>query len=156
MGVERQPIGPRVSVLHVVMRVADAEYVVPADAVVVMESFETATRVPGTPAHVAGLVQIRGAVVPVVDLRARFGLPAIPHTLESRVVVVQDAGRKVGLLADSAREVVRIAPDAFHSPPEVIARQGRGFVRSVAQAGNRLVMMIDFHKVIGEERIDGE
>lgn len=141
--------------LHVLFRVADTEYALPAADVLQMESFAGATRVPGTQPWVAGLVQVRGRVVPVVDLRARFGLPAVAPTLDTRVVVVQREERTVGLLVDAAREVVQLAPDAVKPPPEVLAQGGRGFVRAVAQSGPRLVMLIDFAKVIGEEPLHG-
>lgn len=140
------------SVLHVVFKVGDADYVLPASEVVQMESFTQATQVPGAPPYVAGLVQIRGKVIPVINLRARFGLPPIAYSLESRIVVVSDGQRTVGLLADSAREVLRIAPEDFHSPPEIISQQATGFVSQVAQAGKRLVMRIDFTKVIAPEQ----
>jgi purine-binding chemotaxis protein CheW len=142
-----------VSTLYVVFKVADAEYALAASDVLLMETFTGATRVPGTERHVIGLVQIRGQVVPVVDLRARFGLPPIATTLDSRVVVVSHEGRSVGLLVDSAREVVKLSADQFHPPPDVVSEQSGGVVTSVAQAGPRLVMLIDFGKVIGEENL---
>ncbi|HEX4478320.1 MAG TPA: chemotaxis protein CheW [Polyangiaceae bacterium] len=144
------------SVLHVLFKVADAEYVVPAADVVQMESFTTATFVPGTRAHVAGLVQVRGQVVPVIDVRMRFNLPKLEPTLDSRVVIVKDGPRTVALLVDAAREVVHIPPSDFHPPPEVVSRQSKGFVKSVATSGNRLVMLVDFQKIIGEEPIHAE
>lgn len=137
--------------LYVLFKVADAEYVVPASDVLHMESYSGATRVPGSPDYVAGLMQIRRRVIPVVDLRRRFGLPAVEPTLDSRVVVVQAGERAVALLADSAREVKHIPAEEFHPPPELIARQSSGYVTKVARAGARLLMLIDFHKVIGEE-----
>ena len=136
--------------LHVVFKVGDADYVLPAADVVQMESFTKATHIPGSAPYVAGLVQVRGRVIPVIDLRARFGLPGVPRTLDSRVIVVQSGDRQVGLLADSAREVLRIAEDQFGPPPEVISDQSEGFVRSIAQTGNRIVMRVDFEKVIGQ------
>ena len=139
------------SKLFVLFRVADAEYVLPASDVLHMESYEGATRVPGAPDHVAGLMQIRRRVIPVIDLRRRFGLPAVELTLDSRVVVVQSGERAVGLLADSAREVKHIASEDFRPPPELIVEQSSGYVTMVAQAGARMLMLIDFHKVIGEE-----
>jgi purine-binding chemotaxis protein CheW len=139
------------STLFVLFRVADADYVLPAADVLHMESYEGATRVPGAPDYVAGLMQIRRRVIPVVDLRLRFGLPAVERTLDSRVVVVQSGERAVGLLADSAREVKHIASEDFRPPPELIAQQSAGYVTMVAQAGARMLMLIDFHKVIGEE-----
>jgi len=142
-----------VSALHVLFKVAGTDYVLPAADVLQMESFTGATRVPGTPVHVAGLVQIRGRVVPVVDLRVRFGLAAVEPVLDSRVVVVKHGDRIVGLLVDSAREVVRIPPEAFRPPPEVVTEQASGFVKAVAQVGGRLVMLIDCDRVIGEEQL---
>jgi purine-binding chemotaxis protein CheW len=142
--------------LHVLFRVGDSEYVLPASDVVQMESFAGATRVPGAAAHVAGLVQIRGRVVPIVDTRARFGLPRAEPTLDSRVVVVRDGEREVGLLVDRAREVLQIDPGQFQPPPPVVAASARGFVRSVAQAERRLVMLVDLAKVIGHEPLTEE
>ena len=141
--------------LHVVFKVADAEYALPASAVLHMESFTGATKVPGTAPYVAGLVQIRGRVVPVLDVRARFGLPVGTRTLDSRVVVAQENERTVGLLVDSAREVVRIEADKFKAPPEVVSKQTEGFVKAVAQTGQRLLMLLDFAKVIGEAGNNG-
>ena len=142
--------------LHVLFKVADAEYVVSAADVLHMESFTGATKVPGTQSHVLGLMQIRQRVVPIIDLRVRFGLLGSEPTLDSRVVVVQCDTRAIGLLVDSAREVVQLAPDAFAAPPEVVTERAQGFVRSVARAGSRLVMLIDLPKVIGEETLSGE
>lgn len=139
--------------LHVLFKVAEAEYVVAAADVLHMESFTGATKVPGTQSHVTGLMQIRQRVVPIVDLRARFGLPGCAPTIDSRVVVVQSASRAVGLLVDSAREVIEIGEGAFQPPPDVIVQQAQGFVTSVAQAGQRLLMLIDLRKVIGEETL---
>ena len=142
--------------LHVLCKIGDAEYVVPASDVLQMESFAGATRVPGAAAQVAGLVQIRGRVVPVMDMRMVFGLESIPPTIDSRVIVMQQGARTVGLLVDSAREVLKIAAADFHPPPPVVAQQTDGLVKAVAQAGNRLLMLIDFTKVIGEEHRHGE
>ena len=149
------------SVLHVLFRVGETDYVLPAADVIQMESFSGATEVPGCAPHVAGLVQIRGRVIPVIDLRTRFGLPQVERTLDSRVIVVADGSRHVGLIADSARQVLRIEPDAFQDPPEVIREQSRGFVNSIARAGTGVVMRVDFAKVIGqygvpEEQVHGQ
>jgi purine-binding chemotaxis protein CheW len=143
------------SALHVLFKVADSDYALPASEVLHMESFERATRVPGAPPYVAGVIQSRRRVVPVVDLRARFGLPEAARTLDARVIVVQGCPRIVGLLVDSAREVLNIAPEQHHAPPEVVARDARGFVRSIAQLGPRLIMLLDAQKVIGEEQLQG-
>ena len=140
--------------LYVVFLVDDANYVLPASRVLQMESFTSATRVPGAPEYVAGLVQLRGKVVPVVDLRSLFDLPPIERGIDARIVVVQQRSRQVGLLVDAAREVIKLEPDAFSPPPEVIALQSRRFVSAVAQLEARLFMLIDCDRVIGEEDQD--
>jgi purine-binding chemotaxis protein CheW len=140
------------TILHVLFKVADTEYVLPASEVLQMESYTGATAVPGTEPYVAGLVQVRGRVVPVIDLRKRFGLPPIEPTLDTRVVVVQREERTVGLVVDSAREVVQLPADALKPPPDVLSQHGNGFVKAVAKTGQRLVMLIDFAKVIGQEQ----
>jgi purine-binding chemotaxis protein CheW len=141
--------------LHITFQVGNASYAVPAEQVLRLESYDTATHVPGAPAYVAGLVQVRGRLVPVVDLRARFGLPAIAHALDRRVVVVQVGTRIAGLLVDSAREVVQIDEAAYEKPPEMIEQQAAGFVRGVATVAQRLFLLVDVPRIIGEELSHG-
>lgn len=143
------------SALHVVFTIADARYAIDAADVLQMETFSGAVRVPGAAPHVVGVVQIRRNIVPVVDVRARFGLPAVQPSLDSRVIVVKDADRAVGLLVDSAREVVRIAPEQKQSPPDLVRRDGTGYVTSIARLGERVLMLIDPKRVIAEEKLDG-
>jgi purine-binding chemotaxis protein CheW len=142
--------------LHVMFQVGGTDYVLPASEVAQMESFAGATLVPGAPAHVAGLVQLRGQVIPVVDVRARFGLPPAERSLDARIIVVGQQGRRVALLVDRAREVVDLVPEAFRDPPELVAERSAGFVRSIAQADSRVLMLVDVEKVIGQDPLPAE
>jgi purine-binding chemotaxis protein CheW len=145
-----------VSALYVVFRVGESTYAVAASDVVQLESFTGATKVPGTPSYVAGLVQLRSALVPVVDLRARFGLPPIARALDARIIVVEKGGRRIGLLADGAREIVRIDPSSFQVPPESVLRQANGFIKAIATVSDRIVMLVDYERVIGNEEMHGQ
>ncbi len=138
--------------LFVVFKVGGVDYALGASEVLQMESYSGATTVPGARGFVIGIIQLRGRVVPVIDLRARFGLPKAEPTLESRVVVGEKDGRAIALLVDTAREVVRIAPSQEEVPPSLVV--DGGFVRSVVQIGDRTILVLDFAKVIGEELID--
>jgi len=145
--------------LFVVFRVGDADYGLPAREVLQMESFSGATPVPGSRPFVIGIIQLRGRVVPVIDLRLRFGFPAASAaTLESRVVVAESAvatasgrgsqhHRAVALLVDRAREVVRIPSSALKPPPRLV--DDSGFVRAIVQLEDRTILILDFEKVIG-------
>ena len=139
------------SSLHVTFRVGTAEYAVPASQVLHLESFEAATHVPGAPSYVAGLVQVRGRVVPVVDLRKRFGLPPTDHALAHRVVVVQLGARVAGLLVDSAREVIQLDEAMFQDAPELIKQQASGFVTGMVTVRDRLFLIVDVPRIIGQE-----
>jgi purine-binding chemotaxis protein CheW len=137
--------------LHVTFRVGTADYAMPASQVLHLESFETATHVPGAPAYIAGLVQLRGRVMPIVDLRARFGLPPIEHSIDRRVVVVQVGARVAGLLVDSAREILQLDEKSFEEPPEIPGLQGPRFVTAVSAIAKRLFLLVDVSRILGEE-----
>lgn len=139
------------STLHVTFRVGNAEYAIDATDVLHLESFTEATHVPGAPAFVAGVVHVRGKLVPVVDLRKRFGLDPAARTLDSRVIVVKVSGRVAGLLVDSAREVVRLDAATFEPPPELLDSDASGFVRAVSTQASRLLLVVDVPRLIGEE-----
>jgi purine-binding chemotaxis protein CheW len=139
------------SELHVLFSVGAAEYALPARDVAQMESYSGATPLPGAAAHVAGIIQVRGQILPVVDLRVRFGLERAALTLDSRVVIVHLGERRVALLVDKAREVVKLAPDQLRPPPPMVAAQSAGLVRAVIHLGQRLVMLVDVPSLIGEE-----
>ena len=143
------------SALHVVFKVGTAEYAMPAADVLQMESYSGVTPVPGAPPFVAGVVQVRGRVLPLLDLRARFGLGPGEDSIDRRIVVGQHDGRPVGLLVDSAREVLDISKEQLQPPPRMVLDEAKGLVKAVAQIGQRLLMLLDFPKVIGQEALDG-
>lgn len=142
------------AVLYVIFKVGDAEYALAADSIFQMESFSGATAVPGTPPFVIGVVHVRGRIVPLIDLRIRFGLKPGPAVLENRIVVGLCGERLVGLLVDSGREVLKISPAQFLPPPRILDDHAGGFIKAVAQVGARVIMLVDFAKVIGEESLD--
>jgi purine-binding chemotaxis protein CheW len=142
------------STLHVICRIGEARYAIPADEVYQMESFEGVTPVPGAAPYVAGLVQSRQHVIPVLDARTRFGLPPAESRQTARVIVLELGKRLVGIIVDDAREVQDIAPEQFRPAPEIVARTSAGFVRSVAQLEDRIVMLLDSEKLAFEEALD--
>ena len=140
--------------LHVVFTLAGAEYALPVDAVLQMETFAGATLVPGAPSYVAGIVTVRGLVVPVIDLRLRFGLPAADVTLDTRIIVTESSGRVVALRVDSAREVLKLDLDKHQPAPAVISERAAGFVNAVHALGNRLILLVDLPQILGETSHD--
>jgi purine-binding chemotaxis protein CheW len=113
-----------------------------------MEMIEDITRVPNAPPFVDGVVFSRGQVVPVVNLRARFGFERAPFDLRSRLIVVQSGARLIGLVADAAREFVSIPADAIQPPNEALAGMSGRYVEGIASMGDRLVLILSLDRIL--------
>lgn len=136
--------------LHVVFCLGHTEYALPVDAVLQMESFAGATVVPGAPPYVVGIVSVRGFVIPVIDLRIRFGLPAAPVTSDTRIIVTCWQDRRVALLVDKAREVLKLNEHDHQPAAGAISERSSGFVAFVHPLGSRLLLLVDLPKILGE------
>ncbi len=112
-----------------------------------MEMIEQVTPVPNAPPFVEGVVFSRGQVVPVVNLRRRFGFEKVANDLRTRLIVVSNEGRLVGLLVDAAREFVAIPTDSIQPPPEALWGLSGKYVRGIARLGERLVLILDVDEV---------
>ena len=133
---------------YILFTVAGTTYALRSGEVRHMEMIEDITRVPNAPSFVDGVVFSRGQVVPVVNLRARFGFERASRDLRTRLVVVQSAARLVGLVVDSAREFVNIPPDAVQPPHEALAGMSGRYVEGIASIGGRLILVLDLSRVL--------
>jgi len=133
---------------YILFTVAGTTYAVPSGDVRHMEMVEDVTRVPNAPSFVDGVVFSRGQVVPVVNLRARFGFDRAPHDPRTRLIVVQSATRLVGLVADAAREFVTIPAAAIQPPHEALAGMSGRYVDGVASIGDRLVLLLNLPRIV--------
>jgi purine-binding chemotaxis protein CheW len=123
-------------------------YAVRTRDVLHMEMVEEITPVPNATASVEGVVFSRGQVVPVVNLRARFGFERIPPDLRSRLLIVQSNGRTVGLMVDSAREFARIAPETIRPPQDALTRLSGRYLEGIAIVQDRIILILDLSAVI--------
>ena len=109
------------------------------------------TEVPDTPAFLEGVINLRGKIVPVVDLRKRLRLIGKERTKSSRVLITENEGRLVGLLVDAVSEVLKIPPDTVEAPPEMISSIGVEYITGVAKIGEQLIILLDLKKVFSIE-----
>ncbi len=137
-----------VSEPFILFELAGTTYAVRSKDVQQMEMVEHITPVPNAPPFVEGVVFARGQVVPALNLRRRFGFDKVAHDLRSRLVVVANKGRVVGLLVDSAREFVMIPAAAIQPPPEALAGMSGRYLQSIATLGDRLVLVLDVDEVL--------
>lgn len=122
---------------------AGATYALRSREIQQLEMIGSITPVPNAPAFVDGVVSVRGQVVPIVNLRARFGFPRVPFDVRSRLLVVRREGRTVGFAVDSAREFTAIAADAIRPPPEAVSGLSGRYLEGIAHLGERLVLILD-------------
>lgn len=109
---------------------------------------QSITGVPRAPQFVEGVIDLRGRVVPIVDLRKRLGLLVTEHTKESRIVLVDITGRDVGVIVDGVTEVLRIPLSSVEPPSTMINDADAAFLRGIARLEDRLIILLDLSKVL--------
>jgi len=110
------------------------------------------TKVPQMPGFIEGILNLRGNVIPIVDLRKKFDLPEVEKTGDSRIIVVSMLGRIIGIIVDSVSEVLRMNEEQIQPPPSIISSIGQQYIKGVGKLGqNRLLIMLEIDKILSLE-----
>jgi purine-binding chemotaxis protein CheW len=112
---------------------------------------QSVTKVPRAPAFVEGVINLRGKVIPVVDLRRRFGLPTADHTRASRIVVVEIGDQVVGIVVDGVSEVLRVNSAIVEPPSPVVTGIDSEYLHGIAKLADRLVILLDLDRILARE-----
>ncbi|MDK8193433.1 chemotaxis protein CheW [Paenibacillus sp. UMB7766-LJ446] len=138
----------------IVFKLGSEEYGIEVDKVQTIERMMPITRVPKTLSFVKGVINLRGVVIPVIDLRGRFSLPETEYTDQTRIVIVGVDDMQVGFIVDSANDVIDIKRDAIDSPPEVVGGVKARYLRGVAKLEDtRLLIMLNLNEVLNKSEI---
>lgn len=113
-----------------------------------------ATPLPHAPGFVRGVINLRGAVLPVIDLATRLGLSQSEPTARHAVIVVQSAGQVVGFLVDAVSNILTLTPDAIQPTPEVASEVARSFVRGVVASGSQMISVLTIQNLLPEPALD--
>jgi purine-binding chemotaxis protein CheW len=130
--------------------VAGEEFAVDILAVREINRMMTLTRVPNSPPEVEGVINLRGKIIPVIDLRRRFGLTQSDHSQDSRIVVVEVNERVVGFIVDRVHEVLRIQKSIVEPAPEMVCSIDSDFIAGVGKLEDRLVILLDVAKLFAD------
>jgi len=134
--------------------IGDEEYGVDILRVQEINRTMEVTRVPNAPSYVEGVINLRGRVIPVVDLRARFGMPRKEWDKNTRIVVVELRGVTVGFVVDSVNEVLRIPRNVTEPPPGLATGANAEYITGVGKLEDRLLILLDLEKVVGIEDLN--
>lgn len=106
------------------------------------------TSVPNAPSYIEGVINLRGRIIPVVDMRKRFGEKVPEPSKKNRIVVAEVEGRQIGLLVNSASEVLRLPPSQIESPNNVFREGELDYITGVGKLNGRLVILLDLSRVL--------
>ncbi|MFP3940566.1 MAG: chemotaxis protein CheW [Thermoanaerobaculia bacterium] len=145
---EREEPAPQRLETWVRFRLHGETYALPVSHVREIVRVESITRVPGGPREIRGVTNVRGRVIPVVDLRVRLELPRSEIAPEGRVLVAEARGRPIGLLVDAVRAVERLDLLAVEAPPEEVRTPRSDHVLGVLREGDELTLLLDVERVL--------
>jgi len=112
------------------------------------------TKVPKAPDFVEGVINLRGVVIPIIDLRRRFGLVGKEDNADTRIIVIKISEMSVGFVVDSVSEVLRIPVNTVEPAPPVVAGVDSDYISGVGKLQDRLLIMLDLDKLLSSEDID--
>lgn len=132
----------------IVFQLADKEYAIPVSHVKGIEKLMHITRVPKAERYVKGVINLRGVVTPVIDLRERFDLPISGNEETTRIIIITLETMEVGFIVDSANDVLDIDASSIEQQPEVVGSLEEEFIAGVAKLDNRLLILLHLDKVL--------
>lgn len=112
------------------------------------------TWLPKAPSFVKGIINLRGDVIPIIDLRDKFGLEAKEATAMTRVIVVEVEGRMIGMVVDSASQVVRIPADQIDPPPPMLGGFSQEFITGVGKLEDKLIILLNTDAILTMEEMN--
>ncbi|HHY74646.1 MAG TPA: purine-binding chemotaxis protein CheW [Bacillus bacterium] len=135
----------------IVFQLKDEEYGIPVQQVQSIERMMHITRVPKVAKFVKGVMNLRGVVTPIIDLRNRFGIEEAEYSESTRIIIVGVGDMEVGLIVDAANDVVDIPEEAIEPPPEVVGSIEVEYLNGVAKLDKRLLILLNLEKVLNTE-----
>ena len=137
----------------IVFQLKNKEYAIPVNRVSGIEKLLYITRVPKTVSFIKGVINLRGVITPVIDLRTRFGFEEIEYNESTRIIIVVMNGMEVGLIVDSANDVLDIPVASIEPQPEVVGHVTSEYISGVAKIEKRLLILVHLEKALSLDAV---
>lgn len=138
----------------IVFRLGDEEYTIPVEFIGSIERILPITRVPGTPRFVKGVINLRGVVTPVLDLKQKIKGIQTEFTEETRIIIVNNKEFTVGIIVDRANDVIDIDVDQIEAPPETVGTTKGEFINGVIKQGDRLFISLKLEEIFKKDNVE--
>lgn len=115
-----------------------------------IKGYTAVTRIPNTPAHIKGVLNLRGTIVPIVELRTKFGMPTIDYTMFTVIVVVVVREKIMGLVVDAVSDVLNIDKKDIQPAPQFGAKVDVSFLNGIGKSGDKLVALLDMDRLLSD------
>lgn len=145
---EKQLDGASESREFITCRIGEDEYCVEIIAVREIRGWTSSTRLPHTPAYICGVINLRGAVLPVIDLSARLGKTSISAKERNVIIVVEVSGQTVGLLVDAVSDILCVSEREMHVTPSVVSETAREFVLGLITIEKRMIRILNLDRLL--------
>lgn len=132
----------------VVFSLNQKEYALDVQHIVSIEKMQHFTRVPHVPNYIKGVINLRGVIIPIIDLRTRFQVEAAEYNQNTRIIIVSMADKEVGLIVDEANDVMNIDMDTIESQPDVIGTERQIYIAGVVKIQDRLLILLKLEKIL--------
>ncbi|KMY49468.1 chemotaxis protein CheW [Peribacillus loiseleuriae] len=137
----------------IVFQIKDKEYVIPVSKVRGIEKIMHITRVPRSLPFVKGVINLRGVITPIIDLRARFEIEKAEYDDRTRIIIVTLDNMEAGLIVDSANDVLDIPESSIEPQPEVIGNVAMEYISGVAKVEKRLLTLLNLDQILNQNEI---
>lgn len=144
----------RVAEQFLTFRLCGQEYGISALKVQEIKGWEKVTPIPNSPPYIRGVVNLRGLIVPVIDLRLRFNLEETDYTTVTAIVVVNIGEKLAGLVVDSVSDVIDVAEDQRCAAPDFEGHQNREFISGLAEIDEKLLILLDIDRLVNPDLLE--
>ncbi|MCI4626369.1 MAG: chemotaxis protein CheW [Candidatus Magnetoovum sp. WYHC-5] len=131
------------------------EYAIDILRVQEINRMSSITMVPNSPQYVEGVINLRGKVIPVINLRKKFEIPEKESDSSSRIMILEIRGATIGIIVDSVSEVLRVASNIVEPPPPMSTNIAADFIKGIAKLEDRLIILLDIDKLISNSEESG-
>ena len=134
--------------------IGNETYGIEIENVVEIVRIQPITKMPEMPDYIKGIINLRGSIVPAMDIRLRFKKPEVDYTERTCVIVIHIGGMSTGLIVDCVSEVLTIPEEEISAAPEIISGERRGYIRNIGKTENHIILLLDCEKLLNEAELE--